>query len=335
MKNVFKGLVLNIKKKKPKPSIAYNYYWKFAFERQNIFFKRMMSVKQPWTEDVVLKKYKFTNVYRATDRVSQFLIKNVIYKGSQQPNEVFFRTILFKIFNRISTWKFLKFNLSTLSFKDYTFEKYDTLLQELLDNKIAIYSAAYIMASGRSTFGYKRKHQNHLKLIDKMIEDKLPQKLQAIDNMEAAYHLLLTYPTIGEFLAYQYVTDINYSELTNFSEMEFVKAGPGAKDGIAKCFIDLGDYSFEDIIKLMADIQEREFERLNLKFQSLHGRRLQLIDCQNIFCEVGKYLRVVQPEISGTSNRKRIKQKYIINQKKAIKYFYPPKWNLNSINLNV
>jgi len=335
MKNQSKNLVLNIKKRKPKPSKAYDYYWKFAANRQDIFFKRMATEKPPWSKDAVLNEYKFTNVYRATDRVSQFLIKNVIYKGSQEPNEVFFRTILFKIFNRISTWEFLKFNLNTLSLKKYSFKKYDMLLQELLDNKIAIYSAAYIMASGRSTFGFKRKHQNHLKLIEKMIADDLPTKLQRLNDMESAYQLLLTYPTIGEFLAYQYVTDINYSELTNFSEMEFVKAGPGAKDGIAKCFNDFGDYSFEDIIRLMTDNQEKEFERLNLNFQTLNGRKLQLIDCQNIFCEVGKYLRVVQPEVSGTSNRKRIKQKYIINQKSAIKYFYPPKWTMNIVNLNV
>jgi hypothetical protein len=99
-----------------------------------------------------------------------------------------------------------------------------------------IYSAAYIMASGRSTFGCERKHQNHLRLIEKMIKEKVPYKLQYCKSMSEAYNLLHSYPTIGDFLAYQYVTDINYSTLTNYTEMEFVKAGPGAKDGIVKCY---------------------------------------------------------------------------------------------------
>src|ERR1700756_61934 len=325
-----KVLIIN-KKLKPKPSVVYKTYWRFASERQNIFFKRLNGESFPWSDDSILNEYKFTNVYRAADRVSQYLIKNVIYKGNQSPNEIFFRLILFKIFNRISTWEYLEGELGKLSFKDYSFKKYDKLLTELLNNKISIYSAAYIMASGRSTFGFERKHQNHLKLIEMMIKEKVPHQLQRCDSMESAYNLLLSYPTIGEFLAYQFATDINYSPITNFSEMDFVKAGPGAKDGIAKCFVDFGDYSFEDIIKMMADNQENEFERLGLDFNTLWGRKLQLIDCQNIFCEVGKYARVAHPEIVDYSHRTRIKQKFSDSLKDPIEFYFPPKWGINNL----
>jgi len=324
-------LLIIKKKSKPKPSIAYNTYWKFATERQNIFFKRLNDESFPWTKDEILNQYKFTNAYRASDRVSQYLIKNVIYKGSQKPEEVFFRLILFKIFNRISTWEVLESEFGKISFKDYSFKKYDKVLSEVMQHKIPIYSAAYIMASGRSTFGFARKHQNHLKLIELMIKEKVPYKLQQCNSMNEAYNLLHSYPTIGDFLAYQYVTDINYSTLTNFSEMEFVKAGPGAKDGIVKCFKDFGDYSFEDIIKLMTDNQETEFERLNLDFKNLWGRNLQLIDCQNIFCEVGKYARVAHPEIDDYSHRTRIKQKFTDTEKESIEFYFPPKWDINNL----
>lgn len=37
-------------------------------------------------------------------------------------------------------------------------------------------------------------------------------------------------------LAYQYATDINYNEIVDFDEDEFVAAGPGAIDGVKKCF---------------------------------------------------------------------------------------------------
>ncbi len=319
------------KKIKPKLSVVFNTYWKFAAERQNIFFNRYSGESFPWTKDKILYQYKFTNVYRATDRVSQYLIKNVIYKGSQKPEEVFFRLMLFKTFNRISTWEVLKSEFSKISFKDYSFKRYDRVLSEVMKNKIPIYSAAYIMASGRSAFGYEKKHQNHLKLIELMIKEKVPYKLQHCKSMSEAYDLLHSYPTIGDFLAYQYITDINYSILTNFSEMEFVKAGPGAKDGIAKCFKDYGEYSFEDIIRLMADNQEKEFEKLNLNFKNLFGRNLQLIDCQNIFCEVDKYSRVAHPQICGYSNRTRIKQKFAYKAKEAIQFYFPPKWNIKNI----
>jgi hypothetical protein len=326
-----KSVLILTKRTKPKLSIAYNTYWKFAAERQNIFFKRFNGESYPWTKDGILNQYKFTSVYRAADRVSQYLIKNVIYKGSQKPEEIFFRIMLFKIFNRISTWEVLESEFGRISLKNYSFEKFSKVLSEVMQNSIPIYSAAYIMASGRSTFGYARKHQNHLKLIELMIREKVPYKLQNCKSMSEAYILLHSYPTIGDFLAYQYVTDINYSTLTNFSEMEFVKAGPGAKDGIVKCFKDFGGYSFEDIIHLMAENQEKEFDKLNLDFQNLWGRNLQLIDCQNIFCEVDKYSRVAHPEIDGYSHRTRIKQKYSLQKNEPIDFNFPPKWGINNL----
>ncbi|MFK7113107.1 nucleotide kinase domain-containing protein [Flavobacterium oreochromis] len=327
----FQDITITVKKTKPKPSVVYDTYWQFIAKRQDVFFKRFENALYPWSDDNILNEYKFTNVYRATDRVSQFLIKNIIYNGSQEPKELFFRIILFKIFNRISTWEFIEQELGEITLKNYSYDIYNKLLSDLLKSKTPIYSAAYIMASGRSTFGMERKHQNHLKLIEKMLNDNLPFKIQRCMNMEEAYNLLLSYSTVGEFLAYQYVTDLNYSTLTNFSEIEFVKAGPGAKDGIIKCFTSLGDYSYEDIIRFMCDNQELEFDRLGLNFRNLWGRDLQLIDCQNVFCEVDKYSRVFHPNILGLSNRSRIKQKFKLQEKENINFYFPPKWNINNL----
>ena len=88
-----------------KPTIVYDTYWRFAVERQNIFFSRVAGNSPPWTDDQILREYKFTNAYRASDRVSQYLIRHVIYKGDQSPEEVFFRILLFKFFNKIETWE--------------------------------------------------------------------------------------------------------------------------------------------------------------------------------------------------------------------------------------
>ena len=55
-------------------------------------------------------------------------------------------------------------------------------------------------------------------------------------SMKAAFSVLASYPGIGAFLAYQYLIDLNYAAGLGFSEMEFVVPGPGARDGIRKCF---------------------------------------------------------------------------------------------------
>jgi len=316
------------KKKKPNPSIVYNTYWRFAAERQEIFFKRFERETPPWTSDVILKLFKFTNAYRATDRVSQYLIKKVIYNGDQKPSEVFFRILLFKLFNKIETWELIARHIGKISSDTYRYKEYDNILGRSMQKGESIYSGAYMMASGRNAFGYALKHQNHLKLIETMFKDRLYERILSFSKMEELFNALKEYATIGPFLAYQFATDINYSNLTQFSEMEFVKAGPGARDGIKKCFLDFGDYTEEDIIKMMADNQHVEFDRLEIKFKNLWGRPLQLIDCQNIFCEVDKYSRVAHPEITGISDRKRIKQKFSPTSLIPIDYYFPPKWKI-------
>jgi thymidylate kinase len=315
-----------------RPSIVYDSYWRFAVERQDIFFKRVLGARPPWTRDPVLSEYKFTNAYRASDRVSQYLIRHVIYRDDlpTSPDEVFFRIMLFKFFNKIETWEGLEKALGAITLEDYSFPRYDRVLTKTMERGEAIYSAAYIMPSGGQALGHDRKHRNHLALLERMVTESLPERLTEASSMQKAFSLLRSYPSIGDFLAYQYVTDINYSELTDFSESDFVVPGPGSLDGIRKCFIDRGGLSEPEIIKFMAERQEQEFARLGLAFKSLWGRPLQLIDCQNLFCEVDKYARVMHPEIAGISGRLRIKQRFE-ETPQFPKPWYPPKWKLNAL----
>ena len=109
-----------------KVSEVYETYWRFAAERQAIFFRRVRGETQPWTDDPVLATYKFTNAYRVADRVSQFLIRHVIYREDLPgtPREVFFRILLFKLFNKIETWELLVQAFGPITFEDYRFAHY-------------------------------------------------------------------------------------------------------------------------------------------------------------------------------------------------------------------
>jgi hypothetical protein len=236
---------------------------------------------------------------------------------------------LFKLFNKIETWQLLERAFGAITYRDYSFRRYDAVLSKALGAGERIYSPAYIMPPGKMAFGHVAKHQNHLRLLERMMSTSLPDRLVEARSMQEAFELIRSYPTIGDFLAYQFVTDINYSEMTNFSEMEFVMPGPGARDGLSKCFSDFGGLNEAELIRLMADLQEAEFERYGIGFRSLWGRRLQLIDCQNLFCEISKYTRVSHPEIPGISGRTRIKQKFG-SPKPPFEVWYPPKWKINA-----
>ena len=305
----------------------YDLYWYFAWERQNIFWKKLNGEEAPWTDDNILQQYKFCNSYRVNDRVSQYLLKNVIYNGNiYEDEDMLFRIILFKLFNKEATWELLVNEFGDITLKEFNFERYSKVLSEATLKGVKIYNDAYISCANKA-FGYDRKHDNHLALLNKMFnEDKIASKIKSCKTMKEAFDIIKSYPLIGNFMAYQLVTDINYSEVVDWREDEFTVAGPGSLRGIKKCFIDIGDMSNEDIIRYMYEHQDEEFKRLNLDFKRIGDRPLQLIDCQNIFCELDKYCREKVPELK--SNRTKIKKKYVYKKEK-IEYMYPPKWGVN------
>ena len=311
-----------------KPTVAFTTFWRFAAERQRIFLRRIRGQPGPWTDDRILQQHKFTNAYRASDRVSQYLIRNVIYDGPKEPEEMFFRIMLFKMFNRIETWELLSAKFGTVRHKGYSFTQYDETLTAAMARGERIYSAAYIMPSGGRGSHYSKKHQMHLRLLERMMRDELPERVGELTSMAQGFEALRAYPTIGDFLAYQYVTDINYSPLTAFRETEFVMPGPGARDGIRKCFSDFGGLTESEMIKFITERQTECFSAVGVQFPTLWGRPLQLIDCQSLFCEVDKYSRVAHPEIAGISGRTRIKQMLRPSSKPLLPW-YPPKWGIN------
>ncbi|MHB1873170.1 MAG: nucleotide kinase domain-containing protein, partial [Steroidobacteraceae bacterium] len=147
-----------------KVSEIYESYWRFAAERQAVFFRRARGEQHPWTHNPVLMIYKFTNAYRASDRVSQYLIRHVIYRDDlpKSPREVFFRIVLFKLFNKIETWELLERAFGLITFEAYCFTAYDEVLTRAMHAGVRIYSAAYIMPPGSRAFGRSAKHQNKL-----------------------------------------------------------------------------------------------------------------------------------------------------------------------------
>lgn len=308
-----------------KATLVFDTYWRFAQKRQELFLRRVTGAPPPWTDDSILAAHRFTNVYRASDRVSQYLIRYVLYQGRQTGEEIFFRALLFKLFNRIETWEELKTKIGPLTWKTFNFEQYADILDAMMMDGQRVYSAAYIMPS--PPFGNARKHRNHLRLLEQMMRDHTPRRIERARSLREVFEILRAYPSLGDFLAFQFTIDLNYSEMIDFSEMEFVVAGPGARDGIRKCFKETNGLTDSDVIRAVTDIAEREFERLGLYFQDLWGRRLQLIDCQNLFCEVDKYARVVHPEVGCQSGRTRIKQKFS-PRPDPLPQWYPPKWGL-------
>src|ERR1700733_10359627 len=200
------------------PTVVFDTYWRFAAERLAIFYRRYGDATGPWTSDPILKAYRFTNAYRAADRVSQYLIREVQARPdrSRAVREIVFRTMLFKIFNRIDTWEALEQRLGAIEWRGIDLAKLDRTLEDLRSRGQKIYSAAYIMPS--PLLGHRRKHSNHIALLAQMMEDRLPERVRQTRSLRSVYDLILRYPGIGPFLAFQYTIDLNYSSIMDFEE---------------------------------------------------------------------------------------------------------------------
>lgn len=313
-------------KRPPVPrSEIYDLYWYFAAERQAAFLRRLAGQPGPWSADPILQVYKFCNTFRAADRVSQYLIRQVIYEAPATAADRLFQIVLFRLFSRPGTWEGLvRYFGRAPQITDLEF--LSEALEAVRAEQGKLYTHAFILCAA-DAYGQGAKHRNHTELLRHMfVVDGLADLLLAAASLQQVYNLLHAYPLIGDFMAYQIAIDLNYSELLNFDENDFVQPGPGALRGIKKAFLSLGDYTPAETILWMVEQQGQEFERLGLKFGGLFGRPLHAIDAQGLFCELDKYTRVARPDLAGA--RVKIKAKFRPSGQ-PLPLFFPPKWQLS------
>ncbi|TQL85577.1 hypothetical protein FB560_1199 [Microbacterium saperdae] len=141
-------------------------YWHVAAERQRIYHRRLAGMRGPWSEDEILSAHRFTNAYRAADRVSQELIRTQ-YDGPQSAEDVLLRTLLFRFFNKPETWNLIEQAVGSVSTESFDVPVIDSMLEQALSRGERIYSPAYIIPP--PPFGARRKHLNHLRLIEHVL----------------------------------------------------------------------------------------------------------------------------------------------------------------------
>lgn len=307
---------------------VYELYWSFAAKRQAIYERRLAGAPAPWTDDPILATYKFCNVFRAADRVSQYMISDVACAPAPQTyGDRLFQIVAFRTFSKIDTWDGLRRHFGRQpQVADLASGAFERALDSVKAANGGLYTGAFILCANKA-FGFNEKHRNHAALFKHMfIEQHFDRMISGANSLEQVVQRLQSFPLIGPFMAYQIAIDINYSSLVAFSENEYTQAGPGALRGLKKAFENLGEYDPSDAILWMTDRQAAEFERLGLRFDGLFGRPLHAIDCQGLFCELDKYCREAVPELK--SNRSRIKARFSPSAL-PLSVSFPAKWGLS------
>lgn len=240
-----------------------------------------------------------------------------------------FRILLFKLFNSIGAWQALKAKFGIPTWKGFNEQSYAAELGNAWANGVDIWNNAY-MQNDQKNFAHvsSEKHPRYIRLLKIMMDDGVTAKLEAARTYRDAFQVLYAYPLHKGFIGMQHLTDINYSEVINFDEDDFIIPGPGAYRGLQKCFgRKPSEREASDWIRELVNDQEVFFEFYGLKPVTLNGRRrIHAIDAQNLFCETDKVARLKHPEFKLKANE-RIKQ--TLNPTGPLPPpFFPPKWGI-------
>lgn len=313
----------------PNDEVLY-YYFYFMQERMRIFWNRCKSV-YPLTKDPILSKYKFTNVYRVCDRVSQYLIRNVIYNNNiQNDRDLLLRILIFKIFNKIETWEYLMQEYGPISVDNFDVKEISKLLTSR-QQSYPIFNNAYMMTGSHKRYDHlTTKHEKWLTMVkNEFLGGHIIDSILDSNSLEDIFNALSKCSFIGGFLAYQYAIDFNYTSIFNFDENSFVRAGIGAIRGIKKCFHSYGGTYEDAIYYVHENIDSLRTKYGFLDFEPIPDHQPTLLDLQNCFCETDKYLRAKLPWLM--IDNVRIKQTYQPSPFPLVIAF-PPKWGITKMN---
>ena len=199
-------------------------YWQT--ERESIRIKKEeQGLPAPWTDDPILRDFKFCQVFREDDRTTRWFREHIREPLRHHPS-VLMATVIFRWFNFIDTGR--------------TLIKHDLHLK--WDRKKAIeeitkqdkwITGSYIIKTPNGM----DKVTGVAECVSHMWKDRLSivNKISTQNmNLEDTWRLLKDYPYMGPFMAYEVVTDLRHTYLLENANdiLTWANAGPGAMRGL-------------------------------------------------------------------------------------------------------
>lgn len=267
----------------------------FVWEREAIRLARENEHPAPWTADPVLAKYKFTNIHRRHDRVSQWIIREVIEPNLKDHN-LWFTLLITRLINWPPTLEaLLREGAIPCHPEDFDPSLFSRVIEDYLARWGKAYSGAYMVYPTKKDPGGKKSQALALHIIYPAAQ----MHEEICDSIESEY--LVNFVTalsksfgISAFMAGQVAADLTYAE-GHFDQAadlySYAPIGPGSSRGLnylrgRKPFATWTQRDFnENLIALNHQIAKH----LEITDLTLH-------DVQNVMCEYSKYCRTVLGE---------------------------------------
>jgi len=259
-------------------------YW--IEERERIrHLKEDLKQDPPWTEDPILKEFKFCQVFREDDRTTRWFRTHMREPLRNSP-EVFMATIAFRFFNLIETGRTLLDNNLHI---DWDRPK---AIEEIKKNPKWITGAYIVKSPNRMD-----KVTGVTECVSHIWDDRenIIKQLESFTTLEEAWRFLMQYPYIGPFVSYEMVTDLRHTYLLeNATDIcSWGNPGPGAMRGLNRLTgrpLEFCKRSW-DWHSEMLDLydwcsQKLDLSKLNYPFE--------MREVEGGLCEFDKYSRILK-----------------------------------------
>jgi hypothetical protein len=269
-------------------------FWYWVAERHAIFLRRQAGQPKPWTTDPILRDYKFTNPFRENDRGTVWLRENfLIQHYHDDPRLVAGNICWYRMFNWWGTGETLGWRTSwdVEAIKIKLHHGADYLGHQVFTGAHIVYSPP-----GRSK-------------IDAIVDVcadlwTLCQETAWSIGVESTslqyvFELLKTVHCVGNFMAYEMVTDMRHTKLLEkaLDIMTWANMGPGAKRGLQRLGMDCRNQE-EGCESMRALLRRAPFEYV-AQFAIPGGivdlsemPQFEMRDIEHSLCEFDKYCRV-------------------------------------------
>lgn len=237
-----------------------------------------------WTDDPILREYRFCNVRREDDRVTRWIADNWRTPHADDP-DLWFAMVVARFIN----WPETLFDLGYPVPWDPS--KFLQVARERQSHKLKVWTGAYMVRAG-AVPGEPKQFYQEREVFTPMWEARERLRPKAGDTLNSYHMLLGQFHGLGSFMAAQVVADLKYvSPLKEASDwFTFAASGPGSRRGLNRVLgRPVGSpWTEENWRAELGRLHERVTDALDdTGFPELHAQ-----DLQNCLCEWDKHERV-------------------------------------------
>ena len=256
-------------------------------ERHTIACKKTLGEPKPWTEDWILRSYRFCNVYRELDSVTEWIAKNWREPFNDHPDLWFAMTVA-RLINWPDTLTLMDLERNILNWNP---EEFVNIVHIVQNSGGKAYSGAYIV----STNGHAMDKAEYLAahVLNPLWENREEIRPRAGDTLDSFAKRLSRFNGLGSFMSGQVIADTKYAEGSPlYKSMDWwtwATPGPGSKRGLNRVTRRPVDASWPGPTwRQSLDCLMGQLEPLiaGVQMESIHAQ-----DVQNCLCEFDKYER--------------------------------------------